>query len=254
MHRIYRIIAAGTILFTLIVLPTAAQVQNLDQQARNLVAVTIISNVRNAAIFVNGTRSAQTTPAVLQLAAGKYSITVAAPGYGESTRDIAVTRPVTVSFDLQPAGFGLSVQSNIKGAQVYLNGSFVGVTPYSAVHPAGTYTVRVTASGYTDYQTQVTLSRDAVVNAVLRPSLAQVRFSVPINIHSTGGRPASAWIRLSIDGVDYPEPVFTLPAGQHLVRITMGSLYYEQLFVFDPGASYLISPFIGVSVLPQQNQ
>ncbi|MDD1727736.1 MAG: PEGA domain-containing protein [Methanospirillum sp.] len=59
----------------------------------------------------------------------------------------------------------IQVTSNPTGAQVYLDGSYQGITPSSGylelsdLSP-GTYTVRLTSSGYTDYSTEITLSRN----------------------------------------------------------------------------------------------
>ena len=66
---------------------------------------------------------------------------------------------------IRPDNAAIQVTSNPTGAQVYLDGTYQGITPSSGylelsdLSP-GTYTVRLSSSGYTDYSTEITLSRN----------------------------------------------------------------------------------------------
>jgi hypothetical protein len=67
--------------------------------------------------------------------------------------------------NFKPNNAAIQVTSNPAGASVYLDGSYKGITPSSGyldisdLSP-GTYTVRLTSSGYTDYSKEITLSRN----------------------------------------------------------------------------------------------
>ena len=68
---------------------------------------------------------------------------------------------------VKPNNAAIQVTSNPTGASVFLDGSYKGTTPSSGyldisdLSP-GTYTIRLTSSGYTDYSTEISLSRNQV--------------------------------------------------------------------------------------------
>lgn len=64
--------------------------------------VTVTANVRGAAIFVNGERQQQTTPATLNLRRGTYEIRVDSRGYTPWVGTVAVTANTTVRAELLP--------------------------------------------------------------------------------------------------------------------------------------------------------
>lgn len=65
---------------------------------------------------------------------------------------------------------GLSVSSNVNGAEVYVNNDFKGTTPLISLRlDPGTYVVTVRAQGYASFQRQVTVNGPTSINAYLQP-------------------------------------------------------------------------------------
>ncbi|MBN2353357.1 MAG: PEGA domain-containing protein [Spirochaetales bacterium] len=72
--------------------------------------------------------------------------------------------------------------SNVRGAQVYLNGKLMGRTPVVQKLPINDYQVRVTAPGYEDYNETVRILHDMTVNAELRRRQREFTLSIQANV------------------------------------------------------------------------
>ena len=112
-----------------------------------------------------GTRTGSHTVEVRASGYDNYSTTVNVPG-GQSVSVnaglVQTVRNGTVTFTSQPAG-----------AQVYVNGSYIGTTPTPAFsYPEGTYQVRFTLNGYTETNLNVTVARNS--NQTVRADMQAV--------------------------------------------------------------------------------
>ena len=98
----------------------------------------------------------------------------------------------------QTVGTGsLFVGSNAPGSMVYLNGRSVGganVT-YTSLQP-GSYNVRVTTPGYTDYTTTVSIRAGAVVNLNVEPAYG----TAPAPVQPVQQRRAAIQLRSTVAG------------------------------------------------------
>jgi hypothetical protein len=83
--------------------------------------------------------------------------------------------PVVVSYSL-------SIQSNVQGAQVFINGNPAGNTPFQSSLPGGSYSVLVRAPGYLDFSQNVVVSGAAFVQANLVP----ISFSLSVSSNVAG--------------------------------------------------------------------
>jgi PEGA domain len=78
------------------------------------------------------------------------------------------------------AGFPLNVDSNVRGAQIYVNGRLVGQTPLGLEVSRGVYEIRVTAPGYQDFVQNLNVRSPERVNAVLQSLLSQLTVSANV--------------------------------------------------------------------------
>jgi len=76
----------------------------------------------------------------------------------------------------------ITITSNVNGANVYLNNAIVGTTPYTSNVNPGSYNVLVTATGYKDYSTTVTVNGPTTINVTLQP----MNFSLGITSNVNG--------------------------------------------------------------------
>ena len=117
------------------------------------------------------------TPLMTPLLIGKHNITVSKKGYKDYSTNVTIkegaTENITVKLqeDIEP-GY-IDITSSQYNANVYVDGTYIGTTPISYTAERGTYTVKVSKSGYSTESQKVTVTggRRSNVYASLTPSL-----------------------------------------------------------------------------------
>jgi hypothetical protein len=91
--------------------------------------------------------------APVRLPAGKHTLKITKRGYTEYLDVITIRRnkTTTLDIDLLPMAGILIVTASVEGAQVYVDGKFVGQAPLEAEVEMGERTVRVKKPGYYDF-------------------------------------------------------------------------------------------------------
>lgn len=136
-----------------------------------------------AAVYVNGDYRGVTplddSLDIVNLAPASYTITVKKSGYQDFVNTVAIQagKNVQMNAALQPASqapvfASVQIISSPGGADVYVNGAYVGITPLSSqkVNP-GTYTVEIRMDGYNPYTStgQVIAGQNIQLSAALSP-------------------------------------------------------------------------------------
>jgi hypothetical protein len=132
----------------------------------------------NGGIYVNGKYAMPlVNPALLRLCPGTYNLDVKREGFYPFEETVMVESGVLYNVEailtqkpkIQEGK--LDVESEPSGAGVYLNGTFVGVTPLSVNVSLGTYSVTVTKEGYQKYVKTVKISSgwSVKLNVKLKP-------------------------------------------------------------------------------------
>jgi hypothetical protein len=220
-------------------------------------ALTVAANVNGADIFINGNPAGK-APFSTQIPNGSYTILVRAPGFVDYNQNFVVNGgPVQVNAMLQGLSYQVSVNANVNGALVFINGAQMGQTPYAASMPQGNYTVLVRATGYTDYQVQIAVNGPQAVNAALQPMIATWQLKLPENY---GNRDRDAKpgrfteVQFWVDGVLQDQPQGRMAEsgqimpGRHLIRFISGGLVAETQVDIQAGGEYIFEPFIGINV------
>jgi PEGA domain len=210
-------------------------------------------NVPSAAVFIDGVQVRGTAI----VSPGPHTVQVAAPGYQGYSATVNVSGPLTMNVPLYPAGFALTVNSNVPGAMVAVNNIPKGPAPYSEVLPPNTYTVRVSARGFVDYVATVSLDRPLVINAPLQPVFlpSTLSFVIPQPYHDPDARPEDprSEVRIFIDGrlVNPHREMERIPVqpGRHRIRVASGAFSVDvgDLEVM-PGTSYVLELGMEVKV------
>jgi hypothetical protein len=187
-------------------------------------------------------------PLSLQVERGSYSVRVSATGYQDYLAAVNVHGNTAANAVLQSSLLQLTVNCNLVGAQVFVNNSLVGTTPYTGSYTPGSYAVRVVAPGYSEASTVVNLTRNETLNLVLQPSFISVQVSIPqAYLNPQHGNPL-AQVKVFVDGQFYNSFSFNLPAGRHNIRISSGGLSFAADYDFAPGRSYVIEPLFSLNV------
>jgi len=139
------------------------------------IPLNVLSNVAGAEVYLSG-RLVGNTPLSTMVVAATYDIVVKAPGYLDFSQRLQVRSATQVNATLTPQimQFGLSVNANVAGADVFINGNPAGKTPFNAQVPQGSYTVTVRAPGYIDFSQNLVVNGPVQVNASLQPLAAVV--------------------------------------------------------------------------------
>ena len=204
------------------------------------------SNVKGAQVLLNG-KAAGNTPFNTQLPPGTYTVTVQAPGFLGYNESFTMSGPKSINVTLQPATFQLSVNANVKGAQVLLNGGMAGNAPFNTQLSPGTYTVTVQAPGFNSYSESFTLTGPKSISVTLQPAMGTVTIALPaasVNTDMKGGHWSQ--IQVYVDGAIQKGQIIQLPPGRHLIRVTSGGLQVEGFYDIQAGVSYTIEPFMGL--------
>jgi hypothetical protein len=214
--------------------------------------LSVNANVQGADVYINGNRVGR-TPTTVQLAPGTYTVTVRAVGYGDFNQTVQL-QPMgqaQVNAVLTALQAPLSVNANVQGADVYVNGSPVGRTPVTVQLAPGTYTVTVRAQGYGDFNQTVQLQPmgQAQVNAILTPVMSGWQVSIPdsiVNRDMKGGHWSQ--IMIYVDGQLQKGSSGQVGPGRHVLRVTSGGVAAEVVFDVQPGRTYVFEPFFGITV------
>jgi hypothetical protein len=155
---------------------------------------------------------------------------------GYDVEDICKENVITWAYDnvgwclaAPPAEKGyLTVTSDPSGADIYVDDTYVGVTPlYRYELSPGTYTVRVSKSGYEDYTTTVTITagQETTVSATLEPITPSETLLCVRAVDKATGEEVNAWIFIDgeFTGKSTPECLEVSP-GTRMVKL-QHSLY-----------------------------
>jgi hypothetical protein len=215
--------------------------------------ISISSNVNGAEVIING-NTAGRTPFAAQMPMGSYSVQVRSPGYLDFQQNVVVGNgPVQVNAVLQSLGYQVTVNANVQGALVLVNGQQVGQVPFMTALPPGNYGIIVRAQGFMDYQAQLSVNGPQTVNAILQSAMSSYQFKIPEAFlnrdrdrdKESGGRRN---IQLWVDGVLDNDFAGQLTAGRHVLRFVSGGIAVETQVDIQVGRSYLFEPFIGINV------
>lgn len=161
--------------------------------AQTRVTLTVIASEGPAQVILSGRLLGVGNPTFRsQVAPGTYDLVVRKPGLPEFKQRITIgAAGLTVNAQLGTAtappppqqlppptvmSYQLTVNSNVNGADVFINGAQAGKTPYRGQVSAGTYTIVVRAAGYSEFSQGVTVNQASTVVANLAP------LAVPLNL------------------------------------------------------------------------
>lgn len=134
---------------------------------------------------------------LLLFVAGAYAQSTGGRGGSSSSTPTALPR--------------VTVNANVPGADVLINGSVRGQAPITISLNPGTYTIRVVGRGYNDWQQNIRVNGDMTVNANLAPA----NFSLSVRTNVPG---AQVFINNQNRGRGNVNQ--SLPPGNYQVRVT----------------------------------
>jgi hypothetical protein len=207
---------------TLVMVPSVSVPIQPPTSSVETYSLQVLANVAGAVYFINN-RALGAVGAVIDLSRGTYQLRVSAPGYSDHNETIVLDRSRSVSVFLNPVNFTLTVNSNVPGAEVSINGSAYGLVGSTITLGPGTYQLVVSANGYGDYTETFQMNGSKVINANLKPAVYMLSVTSNIRtaqVYVNGLLKASVGMSIS------------LPAGPYQVRVSApGYADYEETLV-----------------------
>lgn len=151
-------------------------------------SLSVSSNPAGAEAYVDG-QFVGYTPLTYGTRSGNHNVEVRLSGYDTYSTSVNVPGGQTASVNaglVQTARNGtVNFTSNPSGAEVYVNGQYVGVTPTGSFsYPQGSYTVQFRLGGYND--TSLSFSVTPNSNQTVRADLAPVAGSLRVRANVGG--------------------------------------------------------------------
>jgi hypothetical protein len=107
----------------------------------------------------------------------------------------------------------LRVNSNVRGAEIFVDGEAVGQAPRTVRVKRGRITLKVTADGYKDYVTRLNITRNTTVAATLRRERRDFTLRVSANVRRA---------RVYVNDKYLGQTPFrtTIREGEHFIKVT----------------------------------
>jgi len=179
-----------------------------------------------------------------------HTITISLDGYNTVTKTVTLVVGQKTELNVtltktakEPATGSLSVVTNPDGASVYLNGNLEGTSPTTISDlSAGTYTLKITRTGYTDFTQSVTVTAGKKTQMTL--TLVKKDGTTKPDPSSTTPPSGSAGevsiasspsgASVSFDGSDKGKTPVTLQkvnAGSHTLKLTLAGYQDKTLTI-----------------------
>lgn len=108
---------------------------------------------------VDGKQVNNTSLSPIELQIGQHVVQVVADGYREETKVVTIQETQTTVLQIQLSQVAdYQITSKPSGAQVYLDGGDVGITPCTVTLASGTYDLRATLYRHKDYEKPLTFN------------------------------------------------------------------------------------------------
>jgi hypothetical protein len=230
--------------------------QSLNYQLQPaLMRLKVTSNVNGARVQVSGaSRANGPAPFQKDLITGNYTVSISANGYVPQSRAVNLQSAQNLHFNLEFATVSLNVSSNVPGAKIQVNmvnskdPATFGSIPFQKNMVLGSYSITVSAGGYTTQTKQLELSRDTNFHFELIPAMGKLQ--VVISPDSLNKRDIYARDKILIidNGIDMEGLNFELRPGQHTIQIISGGLWTQTTINVVAGKTYTIKPVLSFEV------
>ena len=141
----------------------------------------------------------------------------------------------------------LTIDSNINGANIYIDGRYMGKTPFTTTVAEGSHEVIVRLPKFENYRETVNITKSTTINAFLARNVANVTIDIPNQFLGSG---RSGNITVSIDGERVNDNSVSLQAGEHTVTFSYGGYTVEDNFTVETGKDYTLRPHFSVELVP----
>ena len=197
-----------------------------------------------ARVYINGEYIGKTPIKNYKLLEGTYTLEIALPNYKEHKETVTIMPGETTDINVTLISIGfLSINSEPSGAEIFIDGKYIGKTPLEIEVTTGNHTLTLTKDEYEQYFTNLTLNigERKEITVKLIPTFGYI--SVKSDKENT---------EVYIDG-NYlgatPIVQYKLPVGSYLLEIKHPSCKdYKANITISPGETLSLN--VGLTLLP----
>jgi hypothetical protein len=184
------------------------------------------------------------------LDAETYRIAVVADGYQtfRQTVTLEAGQTTTVNANLEPITYDLNVDPGIGDAQIVIEGAGQGRGSLRVSLRPGTYTVRITAPGFQNFRTQVTIRGDQTLRPTLQPAFATLQIEIPREMIAGDPDEMEDEFDIYVDGQLQSGMQFQVEPGRRQFRLESGAWAVNGDFVVEAGRTYVLRPRLTLSL------
>ena len=187
-------------------------------------SLSIDSNPRGARVYLDNNYKGETPLSLKNISVGQYSLKLLLPGYEEWNSTVAVLPILTVkvSTDLVPNAQNdtgsIAVDSNPRGARVYLDNAYKGQTPINLRDiSVGRHSIKLLLSGYQEWTREISVSRSQTARVSVDLTSQSDTGSVSIESNPEG---ADIYLDDDYEGLT-PLELRRIRTGRHMIRIML---------------------------------
>ncbi len=179
--------------------------------------ITLASEPAGAEILLDGEPSG-VTPATIEAVEGERQLLLRSPGYADWVKELAVSAGVAQdlgSVELQPAAGLLALDTRPAGANVTLDGEFLGQTPLQVeVSPGREHRLTLFKPGYRRHSESISMAaaEQGEKTVQLQAQLGEVEFVIS---------PANALVKVNGREIGSGSRVLSLPAAAQSVEVSL---------------------------------
>lgn len=179
--------------------------------------VTLVTEPADARVSIDD-EPVTVTDGGIEVLSGRRSLQVSAPGFRDARRELTIEAGVDQDLGtiaLVPANGVLELSSNPSGANVTVDGEFVGRTPVTIeLSPGAAHLVQLAKAGYQRRSQQVAIDQGQTETrtVTLEPELGEVAFTLA---------PADAELVINGKVVGAGSQTLALPAFEHRIEVRL---------------------------------
>lgn len=195
----------------------------------NMGSLYVDSTPRGASIYLDNIYEGETPRRIDSIPAGIHTLRLSKDGYRDYVQQVRIDAQQTANIQISlTPGYSLTVNSTPRGAMVYIDGIFKGITPVSTPITSGYHSVRLVLEGYLDYQDSIRVTGDTNLNISLQIGEGSlVVFSEPSS--------ADVYVDDKYYGRT-PITIQKIPAGKRMVTVRLsGYTDWSDEVVIEPG-------------------
>jgi len=200
-------------------------------------ALSVSSNAPNTRIFLNNNLLGEAGTS-LQVPEGPCTLTFQASGYKDISQSIIMNGAKSLAITMEQSGYRLSISSDVKGTEIFLDGKRIGTDSVSVAVSAGSYRISVRAEGYSEQ---------------IIPTVVQGNQSIVVELKKPSGtlRLTTAFtnaLKVFVDDIPYSGTQWTLSPGKHKVMIQSQGLEATATIEIIAGQTLTINPILNLQI------